>query len=151
MPRLLPSRSVLLYLENSFITLHLENNLSQLRSPNHNFIRFYRRETPPNRVYSWYFATKQVNCLFKSLVPRLLPFRSVRIYSNNGLSQFTYPKYNFKWFYRRETPPNRVYSWYFATKALNCLFKSLVPRLLPSRSVLLYLENSFSQFAIVKK
>ena len=40
MPRLLPYKSVLLYSRNS---------LSQLRSPNHNFKRFYRSDTLANR------------------------------------------------------------------------------------------------------
>ena len=140
-PRLLPSISVL---------VHLENSLSQFRSSSHNFKRFYRRETAPTSVYSWYLATKLVNFLVKSLVPRLLPFMSILRYSKNSLSQFPYVKYNFKRCYRRETAPNRVYSWCFATKPLNYLFKSLVKRLLPFRSVLLYWKNSLSQFTYAK-
>ena len=135
-PRFLPSQSILLYFKNSFL---------QLRSPNHNFKRFYMRETPLSHVDSWYFATKALNCLFKCLVPWFLPSRSVLIYFENTLSQLRSLNYNFERFYRRETPLNRVDSWYFATKALYCLFKSLVPRFLPSTSILLYFKNSLSQ------
>ena len=125
-PRLLPSRSVL---------VHLENILTQLRSPTHNSKRFYRRETPLNRVDSWYFATTALNCLFKCFVPWFLPSRSVLLYFENSLSRLRSLNYNFERFYRRETPPNRVYSWYFDTKRLNCLFTCLVPRILPCMSV----------------
>ena len=135
MARFLASRSVLLYPRNC---------LSQFPYLKYDFKWLYRRETPHMRIDSWYFATKAFNFLFKGLVPRLLPSRSVLLNSKNSLSQFSYAKYNFKWFYRRGTPPNRVYSWYFENKPVNRLLKSLVPRLLKSRSVLVHLDNSLS-------